>query len=98
MSPVVPPQVKDREKRTKIFDWRVPLEVGSRRAFAAGELFWVPSGSKTPTAAIVSLVVIVALALAVVYLVRRRRGGHRPPVGDLPGDGGEHASGGKEAW
>ena len=46
MSPVVPPQVKDQEKRTKIFDWQVPIEVGSRRGAVAGELFWVASGAK----------------------------------------------------
>ena len=25
-----PPQVTDKDKRTKVFDWRVPIEVGSR--------------------------------------------------------------------
>ena len=29
MSPVVPPQVKDKGKRTKIFDWQVPIQVGA---------------------------------------------------------------------
>ncbi len=29
MSPVTPPEVKDTGKRTKIFDWSVPIEVGT---------------------------------------------------------------------
>ena len=31
-----PPQVNDKGKRTKVFDWRVPIEVGSPRAAADG--------------------------------------------------------------
>jgi len=79
MSPVTPPQVKDKGRRTKIFDWQVPIAVGSQKAVIDGQLFWVPESSKAPTAAIVALVVIVVLALAFVYFVRRRRSG-APPV------------------
>jgi hypothetical protein len=74
MSPVTPPQVKDKSKRTKIFDWSVPIAVGTQRGVVDGELYWVPESSKTPTAAIVALVAIVALALAFTIVVRRRRG------------------------
>ena len=42
MSPVLPPQVKDKAKRTKIFDWQVPIEVGARKSTVDGELFWTP--------------------------------------------------------
>ncbi len=73
MSPVTPSQVKDKGKRTKIFDWQVPIAVGNQKGAIDGQLFWVPESSKAPTAAIVALVVIVALALAFVYFVRRRR-------------------------
>ena len=52
MSPVTPPQVKDTSKRTKVFGWSVPIEVGARRGAIHGELFWVPESSKAPTAAI----------------------------------------------
>jgi hypothetical protein len=83
MSPVTPPQVKDTGKRTKIFDWSVPIAIGAQRGVVDGQLFWVPDSSKAPVAAIVALVVIVLLALAFVILVRRRRS----PVSD------EH-----EAW
>jgi hypothetical protein len=74
MSPVTPPQVKDKGKRTKIFDWQVPIAVGNRTGVIDGRLFWVPEGSKAPTAAIIALVVIVAVALGFVFFVRRRRG------------------------
>jgi hypothetical protein len=87
MSPALPPQVKNTAKRTKIFDWQVPIEVGTRRGAIGGELFWTPeSGSKTPTGAIVALVVIVAAALLFVLFVRRRRA-RRPPAG------GDHDAG-----
>jgi len=73
MSPVTPPQVKDKGKRTKIFDWSVPITVGAQQGAIQGQLFWVPESSKAPTAAIVALIAIVALALAFVLIVRRRR-------------------------
>lgn len=74
MSPVTPPQVKDKSKRTKIFDWSVPIAVGSQKGVVDGQLFWAPESSKAPTAAIVAFAVIVLLALAFVVWVRRRRG------------------------
>jgi hypothetical protein len=78
MSPATPPQVTDKGKRTKIFDWRVPIAVGTQRGAIDGQLFWVPNSSKAPTTAIVALIVIVVLALAFVFFVRRRRGPPRP--------------------
>ncbi len=78
MSPALPPQVKDRGKRTKIFDWQVPIQVGASKGAVNGELFWTPeSGTKAPAAAIVALAVIALLGLLLVLFVRRRRsGGH----------------------
>jgi hypothetical protein len=73
MSPVTPPQVKDTGKRTKIFDWSVPISVGAQKGVVDGRLFWVPESSKTPVAAIVALVVIVLFAAGFVMWVRRRR-------------------------
>jgi hypothetical protein len=75
MSPVTPPQVKDKSKRTKIFDWSVPIAVGAQKGVVDGQLYWVPESSKTPVAAIVALVVILVLALAFVLVVRRHRAG-----------------------
>jgi hypothetical protein len=69
-----PPQVTDEDRRTKVFDWRVPIEVGPRRAAITGTLFWEPdSGGGIPTAAIVALAVLVALTLALFGWSRRVR-------------------------
>ena len=48
MSPVTPPQVKDKSRRTKIFDWSVPISVGTQMGAVSGQLFWVPENSKAP--------------------------------------------------
>ncbi len=67
-----PPQVTDAGKRTKVFDWRVPIAVGTQSAAVTGSLFWEPSsGGGVPGAAIA---VISALAvLTVVLFVSSRR-------------------------
>jgi hypothetical protein len=70
----VPPQVKDEDKRTKVFDWGVPIRVGSQRARLNGALFWQPAtASGVPTAAIVALVVLVLATLVLFVVTRRRR-------------------------
>jgi hypothetical protein len=70
----VPPQVKDQDKRTKVFDWRVPIRVGSQRAGLTGTLFWQPaSASGVPTAAIVALAVLVVATVGLFFVTRRRR-------------------------
>jgi hypothetical protein len=96
MSPVTPPQVKDKSKRTKIFDWSVPISVGTQKGTIDGELFWVPESSSTPTAAIVALIALTALAIAFVLFVRRRR--RRRPVSPGAGTSEPASDSGKEAW
>ena len=85
MSPAVPPEVKNQAKLTKIFDWQVPIQVGSSKGAVDGELIWTPeSGTTAPTSAIVVLVAVVALGLLVVLVVRRRRAGGPPGAGSDP--------------
>ncbi len=96
MSPVKPPQVTDEGKRTKIFNWSVPIKVGGQAGTIHGELFWVPQNSKTPTGAIVALVVIVLLGAVLVFAVRRRRAGSSPPGPDA--NDASEPSARKEAW
>ena len=79
----VPPQVKDEDKRTKVFDWRVPIRAGSDRANLTGTLFWQPeSASGVPAAAIAALGVLAVATLVLFVVTRRRRrsaagrGGH----------------------
>jgi hypothetical protein len=88
-SPLLPPQVKDKSKRTLIFDWRVPIEVGSAQGAISGQLFWVPDDSTAPVAVIVLGVAIVLAGLLFVLVVRKRRAA-----------GATNASGAasKEAW
>ncbi len=104
MSPAPPPQVKNKGKRTKIFNWQVPIKVGATSGTVDGQLFWVPEeGTKTPLAAIVALVVVVLAGLAFVFAVRRRRHGlpgADPAAGAAPdrGSPGESDSSVREAW
>jgi hypothetical protein len=82
MSKETPPQVKDEDKHAKIFDWRVPIEVGNRDVRMSGTLRWEPSDSGIPTFAYIALAALAA-ATAVLMVasrrVRRRRisGGRR---------------------
>jgi hypothetical protein len=96
MSPATPPQVTDKGKRTKIFDWSVPISVGTQKGTIDGELFWVPESSKAPTGAIVALIVLTILALAFAVIMRRRRRGR--PAAPATGAGDSEGGSGKEAW
>lgn len=89
MSPVPPTQVKNKAKRTKIFDWQVPIKVGDRPATIDGVLFWVPEeGTKTPAWAIVAFAAIAIAGLAIVVVARRRRRANPPGA----------QAGPREAW
>jgi hypothetical protein len=101
MSPVLPPQVKDKAKRTLIFDWRVPITVGARKGEVAGQLFWTPQSSNVPIAAIAIGGAIAALGLLLVLVTRRRRARPQAPSsgvsGGDPGSGAPQ-TGHREAW
>ena len=74
MSKSMPPQVKDKSKRTKVFDYAIPLAVGSQAGNIRCTLFWQPtSGGGAPVGAIAGLVALVVVGLGVVAIVRRRR-------------------------
>ena len=73
MSKSTPNQVKDKGKRTKIFDWRVPIVVGGRPVGLRGDLYWVPSPAGIPRAALLALGAFVFASIFFVEVVRRRR-------------------------
>jgi hypothetical protein len=73
-SPVPPPKVRNKSRRTFIFNWQVPIQVGSVKGAIAGQLFWTPESSKASVAVIAIGVAIVVLGLLFVLYVRRRRG------------------------
>ncbi len=87
MSPALPPQVKDKGKRTLIFDWRVPIAVGARRGGVAGTLYWTPNSSSAPVAVYAIGGAIVLIGLLFVALTRRRRGASPAGPGAAPGGG-----------
>jgi hypothetical protein len=96
MSPVPPTKVKNKNTRTWIFDWRVPIAVGASRGAIDGELFWTPENSKAPLAVVILGAVIVIAGLLFVLFVRRRRA----RAGGAGAHAGAGAAGGSpdEAW
>jgi hypothetical protein len=76
MSTGIPPQIKNQGKRTKVYDWNVPLQVGPQKGRIAGTLWWQPEpGGGVPVAAIIGFVALALLGLLAVVVVRRRRAG-----------------------
>jgi hypothetical protein len=67
--------VHDASVKTKIFDWRVPIEVDGARGAIAGTLFWTPlPGGGPPLGAIflfAGLVIACCIAVAVIRYRRR---------------------------
>jgi hypothetical protein len=94
MSPTVPPEVKNKDKQTLVFDWKVPIAVGVTKGSVEGKLLWVPESSKASVAVIVLGVVIVIAGLLFVVFVRKRRRG-QPGAGAVGGGAGDAA---QEAW
>jgi hypothetical protein len=84
----LPPAVKDKSKRTRVFAWSVPLQVGASKGAIAGTLFYQPRpGGGAPVGAIAALLALIVLGGATVAVVRRRRSGGDDVVGA-----------GSEAW
>ncbi len=69
----VPPVVKDRAKRTLIWNYKIPIVVGGKPGRINGTLWWVGQDQSVPTAAFVGLGLIILVVLAGVLVVRRRR-------------------------
>jgi hypothetical protein len=89
-----PPVVRDKRKRTKIFEWKVPAKVGATPVLVAGTLSWVPvssSDSGLSTAAIIAIVAAVLALLGLTLVLLRRRG--RPATA-----GPRQEEPAKEAW
>ena len=79
MSTIAPKQVTDKTKRTKVFDWKVPLQVGGTNGAVNGTLFWAGTGGGArPSARTPASRVIALLGLGAVLVVRRRRGSAAP--------------------
>jgi hypothetical protein len=74
MSEADPEEVEDRDVRTKVFDWKVPMQVDGQPGTIAGTLFWTPVASSGPPLLpiIVAVAVLIPLFVAII-VVRRRR-------------------------
>lgn len=88
MSPLAPPQVRDKGRRTLVFNWQIPIRVGPQLGNVNGQLFWTPESSKASTAVVVLGIAITLLGLLFVLLVRRRRSRARSNTGGWGIDGG----------
>jgi hypothetical protein len=89
MAKGTPPQVKDKGVKTKVFDWNVPVRIGTTPGAIRGELFWVPRDtSGPPVGAIVGFLALVGGGGGLVVMTRRRRGPRE--------DGGDEAA--TDAW
>jgi|SRR5215218_4414271 len=105
MSRDVPPIVKDKSQRTKIFDYDIPIKIGSKQGEILGTLWWAPSkDGGAPMGAIAAFVVLLLVGVAAVVVVRRRRGPGEPDGsgGAEDGDGAsgtqQPAAAAREAW
>ena len=97
MSPLLPPEVKNKSKLTLIFDWQVPIEVGTQKGMIDGQLYWTPENSKAPVAVIVLGVLIAVAGALFVLFVRRRRAQARRGGSSGAAPGGAGSAPG-EAW
>jgi LPXTG-motif cell wall-anchored protein len=88
MAKNTPPQVTDESRRTKVFDYEIPIRVDGRKGAIDGTLFWVGPADTSKTPFLIAGLAIVILGGAAVVVVRRRRE-------DEDGDGERPA---KEAW
>jgi hypothetical protein len=84
----VPPQVKDTSKKTKVFDYEIPLRIDGRKGAIHGTLYWVGEGSHSKLPFIIVGILIVVGGGAGVLYIRRRR--HDEDSGEPPAR--------KEAW
>ena len=75
MSESDPEAVTDKDVRTKIYDWKVPIAVDGRPGAITGTLFWTPLPSSGPPLPLIIAfaALVVPLAIAVVVVRSRRR-------------------------
>jgi hypothetical protein len=81
MAKSTPPQVRDKDRETKIFDWAVPIEIAGTRGEISGTLSWTPMpGGQAPLGAVFggsAVVVVLCIAAIVIRRRRDRRAGSR---------------------
>ena len=88
MAKGTPPQVSDESKRTKVFDYAIPVRIDGRQGEIEGTLTWVGPSDTSKAPFLIAGAAIVMLGGAALLIVRRRRGDDDPDD-DRPA---------KEAW
>jgi LPXTG-motif cell wall-anchored protein len=96
MSPALPPQVTDESKKTKIFDYEVPIRVDGKKGAIDGTLYWVGPANTSKAPFVFIGIAIVVLGGALVLFLRRRRRDEDGGEGDAEPAGDPKPSG--EAW
>jgi hypothetical protein len=103
MSTSRPPQVRDPKVKVKVFDYRVPIEVGARRAALVGSLYWMGEpGGRLPGGWLPPVAFVVASLLFMVFVRRRRARGEPDRAGDAdesdPATSARDLAPTREAW
>jgi len=70
----LPPQVKDKSKKTKIFTYEIPMTVDGKPTVLHGTLWWVGSPGTSKLPFVIAAIAIVLGGGALVLWMRRRRG------------------------
>ena len=74
-----PPNLKDKDVKTKIDDRTVPIEVAGSKGAIAGTLTWVPlDEGGLPLAAIFAFAALLIVLSLAVFVIRRRRNADDP--------------------
>jgi hypothetical protein len=89
-SEATPPQVKDTSKKTKVYDYEIPLRIDGKKGAIHGTLYWVGAASTSKLPFILVGILILVGGGAAVLFIRRRRG---PEDGDR-----DDAKPAGEAW
>lgn len=82
MSPATPPQVTDKGRKTKIFDYKIPLRVDGHKGSIDGTLYWVGGANTSKLPFVLAGAAIVLVGGGLVLLARRRRRGGGDDAGD----------------
>lgn len=73
-STAIPPQVTDQHRKTKVYDYEIPLRIDGRKGAIDGTLYWVGSPNPSKLPFIIGALAFLVVGGALVLVVRRRRG------------------------
>lgn len=90
-STAVPPQVTDQSRKTKVFDYEIPLRIDGRKGAIDGTLYWVGSPNPSKLPFVILGIGIVLGGGGLVLFIRRRRSGE-------DGEDSQKAEPAEEAW